>query len=109
MLDLFWRKEVASDSACVAATADAQVIAADPLGMFTDEETDEEDDSSSSSEQARTPYAAGSAAYSENLRRLGTIVGLSTLPAPPQSLTAAASRRAEPDVMISRRRLRPRI
>ncbi len=70
-----------------------------PSTFFAVEETGEEDDSSSSSEEAPAPYAAGSAAYSGSQRRLGTIVGLSTAPAPPQSLMAAARRRAETDVV----------
>ncbi len=62
LLDLAKVEDVASVSMRVAVTADAQVIAADSLDVFTVEETDEEDDSSSSSEEAPMPYAAGSAA-----------------------------------------------
>ncbi len=93
------QEDIASDLMRVATMADAQVVASGPLDIFTVEETDEESDSSTINEEATTPYAAGSAGHAESQRRLGTIVGLPMAPAPPQSLLAAARRRAEPDAI----------
>jgi hypothetical protein len=101
--------DLACDSERVVAPADAQKVAADTLAIFTVEETDGESSSSNSSEEEPPSYTAGSTAYVAIQRRLGTIVGSFVAPAPPQSLMAAACRRAEPDIisLIWRRPLQP--